>query len=164
MPNVGAQPAHNRWIGLVTCLLNRASHCGSCIAAIKLGEMAYLKPGWFTTKIFNPIAKATGMGETLTVTARHTKKPQRIPVISVDVDGAKYLVSTRGETQWVKNVRADPNVKIGSTDYVAREIPEQDRPPILAAYRKKAGRVVEGYFEQLPHEADHPVFVVTPKR
>jgi uracil phosphoribosyltransferase len=54
-------------------------------------------------------------------------------------------------------------VKLGTTDYVAREIPEQDRLPILTAYRERAGRAVEGYFRKLPREADHPVFVVTPK-
>jgi hypothetical protein len=85
------------------------------------------------------------------------------PVTPVEVGGTKYVVSARGETQWVKNVRADPNVKLGTTDYVAREILEQDRLPILTAYRERAGRAVEGYFRKLPREADHPVFVVTPK-
>jgi hypothetical protein len=44
----------------------------------------------------------------------------------------------------VKNLRADPNATIGSTTYVAREIPEQDRQAVLTAYREKAGRAVEG--------------------
>jgi deazaflavin-dependent oxidoreductase (nitroreductase family) len=127
--------------------------------------MAYLKPPWFTRAVFNKIAMATGMSNTekLTVTRRRSKQPQEVPVITVDVGGARYLVSTRGESEWVRNVRADPNVKIGSKTYVAREIPEQDRQPVLAAYRQKAVRAVEGYFKQLPREADHPVFVVTPK-
>jgi F420H(2)-dependent quinone reductase len=127
--------------------------------------MAYLKPEWFTRAVFNKIAIATGMSNTekLTVTRRRSKQAQELPVITVDVGGAKYLVSTRGESEWVKNVRADPNVTIGSTPYVAREIPEQDRQPVLAAYRQKAGRAVAGYFKRLPREADHPVFVVTPK-
>jgi hypothetical protein len=127
--------------------------------------MAYLKPGWFSRAVFNKIAMATGMSNTekLTVTRRHRKHPQELPVITVDVAGAKYLVSTRGESEWVKNVRADPNVTIGSTPYVAREIPEQDREAVLTAYREKAGRAVDGYFKRLPREADHPVFVVTPK-
>jgi deazaflavin-dependent oxidoreductase (nitroreductase family) len=127
--------------------------------------MAYLKPPWFTRAVFNKIAMATGMSSTqkLTVTRRRSKQPQEIPVIPVDVGGTRYVVSTRGETDWVKNLRADPNVTIGSTAYVAREIPEQDRQPILTAYREKAGRAVEGYFRQLPRETDHPVFVVTPK-
>lgn len=101
--------------------------------------------------------------EPLTVTRRNSGQPQQVPVIPVEVGGATYVVSTRGESEWVKNLRADPNARIGSTAYVAREIPEQDRQPILTAYRKKAGRVVEGYFKQLPREADHPVFVLTPK-
>jgi hypothetical protein len=127
--------------------------------------MAYLKPPWFARAVFNKIAMATGMSNTekLTVTRRRSKQRQEVPVITVDVGGTKYLVSTRGESEWVKNVRADSNVTIGTTPYVARELPEQDRQPILTAYRAKAGRAVEGYFRQLPREADHPVFVVTPK-
>ncbi|MGX9789536.1 nitroreductase/quinone reductase family protein [Mycobacterium sp. MMS18-G62] len=130
--------------------------------------MAYLKPPWFTRTVFNKIAMAgilPGMGttETLTVTKRRSKHKQQIPVIPVDVGGTKYVVSTRGESEWVKNLRADPNATIGATNYVAREIPEQDRQAVLTAYREKAGRAVEGYFRSLPREADHPVFVVTPK-
>lgn len=127
--------------------------------------MAYLKPPWFIRSIFNKIAMATGMSntETLTVTRRSSKQPQQVPVITVDVGDSKYLVSTRGESEWVRNLRADPNITIGLTTYVAREIPEQDRLPVLTAYREKAGRAVEGYFRRLPREADHPVFVVTPK-
>jgi F420H(2)-dependent quinone reductase len=130
---------------------------------IKLSTMAYLKPPWFTAKIFNPFAITIGMGETLTVTKRRSKRPQRIPVIPVDVAGTKYLVSTRGESEWVKNLRADPNAKIGNTAYVAREVPEHDRQPVITAYRQRAGRSVAGYFRKLPREADHPVFVLTPR-
>jgi F420H(2)-dependent quinone reductase len=125
--------------------------------------MAYLKPPWFTAKIFNRAAMVFGIGETLTVTKRHSKRPQQIPVIPVDVAGTTYVVSTRGESEWVKNLRADPNAKIGPTGYVARELPERDRRAILTAYREKAGRSVAGYFRKLPREADHPVFVLTPK-
>jgi hypothetical protein len=127
--------------------------------------MAYLKPPWFTAKIFNRIAMATGVGgsETLTVTKRVSKQPQKIPVVVPEVDGVKYLVSTRGETEWVKNVRADPNVDVGTTEYVATEVPVDQRGPIIAAYRPLAGKVVEGYWKQLPADADHPTFALTPK-
>lgn len=130
--------------------------------------MAYLKPPWLTAKIFNPIAMTTGIAdtETLTVTKRASKQPQKIPVLTVDVEGTAYLVSTRGESEWVKSVRANPNVTItnksGTTEYVASEVPEQDRQAILTAYRQKAGRTVDGYFRKLPREADHPVFSLTP--
>jgi deazaflavin-dependent oxidoreductase (nitroreductase family) len=129
--------------------------------------MSYLKPQWFTVRIFNRIAMATGISnsETLTVTKRGSGEPQLIPVVTVDVAGTRYLVSTRGESQWVKNVRANPTVtltsKSGDATYVGREIPASERQPILTAYQQKAGRAVDGYFRKLPDPADHPVFALT---
>lgn len=107
---------------------------------------------------------ATGVGEsqTLTVTTRVSKQPQRIPVVVPEVDGVKYLVSTRGESEWVRNVRADPRVTLGSQSYVAAEVAVDRRAPIIAAYRPLAGKVVDGYWQQLPDDADHPVFALTP--
>ena len=35
--------------------------------------------------------------ETLTVTKRGSKEQQQIPVVTVSLDGTRYLVSTRGE-------------------------------------------------------------------
>jgi hypothetical protein len=74
-------------------------------------------------------------------------------------------VSTRGESQWVKNVRADPTVtltsKSGAQKYFARETPVSERQPILTAYQQKAGKVVDGYFLKLTDPADHPVFALT---
>ncbi|WP_319437245.1 nitroreductase/quinone reductase family protein [Mycobacterium sp. RTGN5] len=130
--------------------------------------MAYLKPPWFTAKVFNKIAMATGVSgsQTLTVTARTTGQEQKIPVITVDVNGIRYLVSTRGESQWVKNVRANPVViletKVGAARFTAAEVPAPDRPPVLQAYRIKAGKTVDGYFAKLPDPADHPVFRLEP--
>ena len=131
---------------------------------IKLMCMAYLKPPWFTAKVFNKIAMAFGIGgsETLTVTKRGSKEPQEIPVVVPEVDGVKYLVSTRGESAWVRNVRADPKVKLGKTSYVATEVPVEKRAPIIAVYRPLAGKVVEGYWKQLPDDADHPGFALSP--
>jgi F420H(2)-dependent quinone reductase len=126
--------------------------------------MAYLKPPWFTAKIFNRIAMAFGVGgsQTLTVVKRGSGQPQQIPVVVPEVDGIKYLVSTRGESAWVRNVRAEPNVVLGRTKYIASELPVEQRAPIIAAYRPLAGKVVEGYWKQLPDDVDHPVFALTP--
>lgn len=117
--------------------------------------MAYLKPPWFTRTIFNKIAMATGIGgsQTLTVTKRLSRQPQKIPVVVPEVDGVKYLVSTRGEAEWVKNVRAVPDVIVGDQRYVASEIPVAQRARVIAAYRPLAGKVVEGYWRQLPDDA-----------
>jgi hypothetical protein len=129
--------------------------------------MAYIKPPWFTRNVFNRIAMTfPGMGpfETLTVVKRTSNQPQRIPVTPIEIDGVKYLVSAYGETQWVKNVRAHPNVKLGTKDYVAAEVPVSARKPILDAYKAKVGKYVDDYFRQIPDEADHPLFSLTPQR
>jgi len=126
--------------------------------------MAYMKPPWFVRKIFNRVAMATGVGnsQTLTVTKRVSKQPQQISVVVVSFEGAKYQVSTRGEAEWVRNVRADPNVTLGDTKYVATEVPVGERAPVIAAYRPLAGKVVESYWKELPADADHPTFALTP--
>lgn len=128
---------------------------------------AYLRPPWFTARVFNRIAMLTGLAgaETLALTTRGGRS-QRIPVITVEVDRVRFLVSTRGESQWVRNLRANPRITVtakrSTENFTATEIPVEDRPPVLAAYRAKAGRAVEGYFAALPHAADHPVFRLTP--
>ncbi|OMC37676.1 hypothetical protein A5740_04500 [Mycobacterium sp. GA-1841] len=126
--------------------------------------MAYLKPPWFVRKVVNRIAMVTGAGrsQTLTVTRRGTKQSQQLPVVVPVLDGVKYLVSTRGESDWVRNVRAEPRVRLGSDTYLAAEVPVEQRAPVIAAYRPLAGKVVEGYFRDLPDDADHPVFALTP--
>lgn len=128
--------------------------------------MAYLKPPWFTARVFNRIAMATGLSGSVTLTvARRSGAPQRIPVIPVDVNGTKYLVSTRGESDWVHNIREEPAVTLTtrgkSISYTAAELPVDRREQVLEAYRQKAGRAVAGYFRTLPHAADHPVFALT---
>lgn len=127
--------------------------------------MAYLKPPWFTRAIFNKIAMTFSFGpfETLTVDKRTSKRPQKIPVTPVEVEGVKYLVSAYGETQWVKNVRANPDIKLGAVEYLAAEKAVDARQPILDAYKAKVGKYVDEQFRRLPDPADHPVFVLTPK-
>jgi hypothetical protein len=129
----------------------------------------YIRPSWFFARIFNRIALATGAvkSEPLTVTKRRSKLPQTIPMTPIDVDGVQYLVSVRGETEWVKNVRANPHVKLTKadpTDYVAIEMPVQAKKPILEAYKATASKATARLFRLLPEDSDHPVFALTPLR
>lgn len=129
--------------------------------------MAYLKPPKFTSKVFNPIAAATGIGscEKVTFTGRKTGAQQSLPLIPVDVDGSRYLVSTRGESEWVRNVRVTPTVvvhnKSGTVTYQAKELPVGERAEVIAQYRRQAGKQVRGYWAKLPDDANHPVFTLT---
>ncbi len=126
--------------------------------------MAYLKPGAITRKVFNPLVMKFNPFGTVTIVVRGRKSgtEQSVPVIPVEHEGARYLVSTRGESDWVKNLRAAGAAEIrrkGESQTVSvTELPVEERPPVIAAYRAKAGREVERYFKQLPDPADHPVF------
>jgi hypothetical protein len=126
--------------------------------------VAYLKPPFFTKRVFNPLAMRLGMGgaRKLVVDGRSTGTPETIPVIPVDHQGARYLVSTRGESDWVRNMRAAGGGELygagGTEAFRATEVPVEQRPPIIDAYRAKAGRTVEAYWKKLPDPADHPVF------
>src|SRR4030081_1078169 len=73
----------------------------------------YRRPGWFTRNVFNRlVARLTRLGVSgwgsriLEVTGRKSGLPRRTPVNLLTVDGHQYLVSPRGEGEWVRNVRA----------------------------------------------------------
>jgi hypothetical protein len=130
--------------------------------------MAYLKPPAFTKHVFNPIAKKLGIGGAteLVIRRRQTGEDQSIPVIPVEHQGARYIVSTRGESDWVRNMRAagggELRGKSGSERFTANEVPLPERGPIIAVYREVAGRTVKPYWEKLPDDSDHPVFRIEP--
>jgi hypothetical protein len=130
--------------------------------------MAYLKPPLFVKHVFNPIAKRFGIGgaNELVVKRRQSGEEQSIPVIPVEHDGGRYVVSTRGESDWVRNIRAaggcELRGKSGSGRFQATEVPVAERGPIIAAYRVAAGKTVKQYWDRLPDDADHPVFRIEP--
>lgn len=130
--------------------------------------MAYLRPPAFTRAVVNRLAMSTGMfgTATLVVAGRTTGEPRKVPVVPIEVDGDRYLVSTRGESEWVRNVRAAGAVTVrhkgDEQRYDTVEIDVDARPPIIDAYRDEVGRAVKGYFEKLPDPGDHPVFRLDP--
>lgn len=132
------------------------------------GAMAYLKPPRTETGFFNPLAMRSTLWDvhTLEVAGRRTGLPQRVPVIPVRHEGPLYIVSARGESDWVRNVRAAGVVDLRQrgifVTYAATEVPADQRSAILTAYRKKAGRYVNGYWKKLPEDVDHPTFRLTP--
>lgn len=73
----------------------------------------YVEPSWFTTHVFNRVvAIATRLGlsvwgsRVLQVRGRKSGEVRETPVNLLTVDGERYLVAPRGETQWVRNLRA----------------------------------------------------------
>lgn len=126
--------------------------------------MTYLRPPLFQRRVFNPLAARFGIGgaESLTVEGRFSHQPRTVPVIPVERDGKRYLVSARGDSHWVRNLRVAGRCALtarGATSrFVAAELPEEERPPVIDSYRRAAGRSVNGYFRKLPTASDHPVF------
>src|SRR3954452_14153431 len=73
----------------------------------------YQRPGWFTKHVFNPIvAGLTKLGVSLVgsrvleVRGRKSGEWRRTPVNPLGYEGERYIVAPRGETQWVRNLRA----------------------------------------------------------
>jgi hypothetical protein len=130
--------------------------------------MAYLKPPAIETKIFNKLAMLSTLWDvhTLEVARGNGAHPQRVPVVPVEYDGSLFVVSARGESDWVKNVRKAGIVRVGQkgkfATYAATEVPADELSGIVTAYRKKTGREVNTYWKRLPGDSDHPAFKLTP--
>ncbi len=141
----------------------------------------YQEPGWFTKHVGNPIvAGLTRVGisiagsRVLEVRGRKSGEPRRTPVNPLRLDGVRYLVAPRGETQWVKNVRVDPHARLlgrgRGEPIVVAEVTDEQKVPILRGYLEKWKWEVGQFFggvgpdstdEELARIApDHPVFRV----
>jgi deazaflavin-dependent oxidoreductase (nitroreductase family) len=139
----------------------------------------YRKPGWFTKHIFNGIvALATRLGisvwgsRVLWVKGRKSGNWHSTPVNLLNFDDDLYLVSPRGETQWVRNLRAigSGELALGQRRKPFRviEIQNESKPPILRAYLRRwkfeVGIFFEGVSATSPEEEfqriapEHPVF------
>jgi deazaflavin-dependent oxidoreductase (nitroreductase family) len=128
--------------------------------------MAYLRPDFVTRKILNPIVRAVSSKPTLAVQGRRSGAWRAVPVNVLELDGTRYLVAARGETEWVRNLRAAGGGEIRRRGHAepfrATEIGVEERPRIIGAYRDRWDSEVKKFFGQLPDPADHPVFRIEP--
>ncbi len=127
--------------------------------------MAYLKPGRLLSRVMNPLLMRLGIKPTLAVRGRKSGEWRTVPVNVLELDGDRYLVAIRGETEWVRNLRAagegELRWRARVEPFRAEEVPVAQRPPIIAAYREHWEREVKKLFDQLPDPADHPVFRIS---
>jgi deazaflavin-dependent oxidoreductase (nitroreductase family) len=147
-----------------------------------VSEAHYKKPGWFTTYVFNKVvAGFTRLGlsvwgsRVLEVRGRTSGEPRHTPVNLLTVDGVRYLVAPRGETQWVRNLRvAGEGVLIVGRRrqaFSAQELPDGEKPEILRAYLKRWKAEVGVFFDGVSATStdaeldriapDHPAFRIT---
>ncbi|MFC8089776.1 nitroreductase/quinone reductase family protein [Streptomyces sp. NPDC057301] len=108
----------------------------------------------------------------MSVRGRKSGTMQRIPVNPHTCEGTQYLVSARGHSQWVRNMRAagGGELRVGRKlrQFSAVEIPDEMKLPILRTYLEKWGWEVNQYFDGVTAKSsdeeiiaaapDHPVF------
>ena len=142
----------------------------------------YTAPGRVTRSVVNPLVSALvklgvplkGAG-VLSVRGRTTGEWRSVPVNPLSFEGEQFLVAPRGETQWVKNMRAAASGRIRrgrrTQEFTAVELDDAMKPQVLRAYLKEWAWEVGAFFdgvgadstdEQLAAIAPkHPIFRIT---
>jgi len=121
------------------------------------------------TAIAHPIdAPAPWLGgPTLTVLDKASGRPIHLPVATIELDGAHYLVSPDGETDWVRDLRTvgEGVLRRGRTGepFEAAEVRGGEHDRVVRAFRDQMGERTSEPFEALPDPADHPVFRIEPR-
>ena len=111
----------------------------------------------------------------LQIRGRKSGRTISLPVDPLDLEGQRYLVCARGNSNWVRNARMASEVVLVRAmrrrHYLARELPLDMRPPILKAYLDRfagevqrffpvpKGSAVESFKDLAPH---YPVFALQP--
>ncbi|NMO89985.1 nitroreductase/quinone reductase family protein [Actinomycetospora sp. TBRC 11914] len=143
----------------------------------------YQQPGVLTRRVMNPlVAFLTRRGLSLAgstvlgVPGRSTGEMRTTPVNPLTLDGERYLLAARGQTQWVRNLRASgwAELTVGRrTERVtAREITDPaEIVPVLRAYLRQWAWEVGAFFQGVGADASdeelaaiapqHPVFAIT---
>ncbi len=124
----------------------------------------YLVPDAFTRRVFNPLVGwLTRIGvsvkgsRVLAVRGRTSGELRTTVVNLLTVDGVRYLVAPRGETQWVRNLRAagTGTLRVGrrTEAFVAEELADDVKPVVIRAYLKAWAWEVGRFFDGLSAES-----------
>ena len=143
----------------------------------------YVKPKKATNFFNESVARLTRLGisvygsRMLYVRGRKTGEWRSQPVNPLTHEGSRYLVAPRGNTQWVRNLRAAGGagqLRLGrrAEAFRATEIPDDDKPPVLRAYLKRWKWEVGVFFDGVGPDASdgelrriapgYPVFRIEP--
>ncbi|MGQ0831389.1 MAG: nitroreductase/quinone reductase family protein [Microthrixaceae bacterium] len=139
-------------------------------------SLHYRRPGWFTRTVFNPfVALLTRLGlsvwgsRVLEVPGRRTGMPRRVPVNLLVVGDRRYLVSPRGNGEWVRNTRANGgrlDLLLGRhrTAFVGEELVDGDKVDVLRAYLRRWKAEVGVFFDGVDADSsDAELLAIAPK-
>ncbi|GAA4937989.1 deazaflavin-dependent oxidoreductase (nitroreductase family) [Actinomycetospora succinea] len=143
----------------------------------------YQAPGRLTRRVMNPlVAGLTRLGlplagsAVLGVRGRTSGEIRTTPVNPLTLDGRRYLVAARGETQWVRNIRVagEGELTVGRRTETVRAVElgtAAEKIPVLRAYLRAWAWEVGAFFEGVGADASdeeiaaiadrHPVFAIT---
>jgi deazaflavin-dependent oxidoreductase (nitroreductase family) len=126
-------------------------------------EARYIKPKSATNFFNDAVGRLTRMGisvygsRVLAVKGRKSGEWRTTPVNPLRIDGVRYLVAPRGNTQWVRNLRVvgTGELRIGGKvePFSATEIADDDKPAILRAYLKRWKFEVGVFFDGVDAKA-----------
>jgi deazaflavin-dependent oxidoreductase (nitroreductase family) len=135
----------------------------------------YREPGWFTRNVFNRfVAFMTRHGvsvlgsRVLAVKGRTSGEWRTTPVNLLELAGHRYLVSARGEGQWVRNLRVagTGELRVGKKvePFRARELSADEKVAVLRAYLKRWKFEVGAFFDGVgPDSTDEQLRAIAPR-
>lgn len=126
----------------------------------------YVRPRWIQRRVGNQLAARFGpsMIFRLSVAGRHSGRTQTVPVVILHHNGARYVVSVHGDSDWARNLRATRIATLANKktteSIIATEVPVGERGVLLEAYLAEYGKSpgVKPTLRALPNPADHPIF------
>lgn len=123
------------------------------------------RPVAFVRRVASPIWRLVGIAAVLEVPGRRTGTPFRVTLIPVKIDGATYVLSFGGVTNWALNLRSTGRGRLlhrGRTHaFNAIEVDGNERDRVIAKYLSGSGPVRKD-FNRRPDPADHPTFRLEP--
>lgn len=115
----------------------------------------YNRPPWFVARVANPVLGflvervgfSFGGTEMLAVRGRKSGQIRKVPVNPLAFDGSWYLFSPRGDTDWVRNLRAAGQGELARGGNVrafrvVEELSDAEKPPVIRAYMERWGKQV----------------------
>ena len=150
-----------------------------------MNDMAarYIKPKSASNMFNDTVGRLTRLGvsvygsRVLYVKGRTSGEWRSTPVNPLRLaDGTRYLVAPRGNTQWVRNMRAagGGELRVGrrTERFTATELADADKPPVLRGYLKRWKFEVGVFFDGVNADAPdaklleiapgYPVFQIEP--
>ena len=141
----------------------------------------YLAPSTGERRFGRAVIRITRLGlsmrgsRELILPGRRTGEPRSTAVNLLELDGRSYLVSPRGETEWVRNLRANEargELRLGRKvrAFDAQELADADKVPVLRAYLERWAMEVGRFFDGVGADSTdeelaaiagrHPVFAL----